>query len=474
MPNLVAYVVLIAWVPAGILLFRLLRPVTAATVVLLGAILLLPANLPLRLPGLPPIQREGFGGLALLAGYYLGVPARLRVARRLGWPEVLIAIQVLCAFASALMNPDPLRYGPARLPGLTAYDALGIAFNRLITIGVPFFVGCRIVRTFEDVYTVLRVIASAALVYIPLEVWEARMSPQLHATVYGYFPHDFLQHVRGGRYRPVVFTSSGLDLALYFATAAIACAGLARIRAKVFGVPAAVPWLVLLGALALCLSLGPMLIGVVASVAVLATTPVLQARIVKAFCFVILLYPLLRSQDLFPTQAFLDTAESISHDRAYSLGFRFRNEDALLEKARERPVFGWGTWGRNRVFDAETGRDDTVTDGYWILEIGMFGYTGFLSFFGLLLVPVVLAASRLRFLPRGPPRVLVGTLLVIVYVRAMDLLPNAFYTPLMMFLAGGLLPFSSALPRRPDSGPVVASTALRRPRGIPTPINEPT
>jgi hypothetical protein len=394
MPNLIAYIALIAWVPAGVLAFRLFRPATAATVVLLGAMILLPANCRIDLPGLPPVDRHTVGGLASLVGYYLGVPRKQRFARGFSWPEVLIGIQVLCAFMSAYMNPEPLRYGEITLPGLTEYDALGVAFNRMLVIGVPFFLGCRIVRTFDDVLSVLRVIAYAGLAYIPFVLWEARMSPQLHSTLYGYFPHEFMQHIRAGGYRPVVFTSSGLDLALFLATAVIACAGLARIKTRIFGMPAIVSFLALVAALAVCMSLGPLLIGLVASALVLSTKAEVQARVARALSFVILLYPVLRSQDMFPTGAFVSAAGAVSHDRAFSLDFRFRNEDALLSKARERPVFGWGTWGRNRVYDVSTGTDLSVTDGYWILEIGMFGFTGFLSFFGLLLAPVVLAASR--------------------------------------------------------------------------------
>jgi hypothetical protein len=473
MPNLIAYIALVAWIPAGILFYRLFRPVTAATIVLLGAMILLPANCPINLPGLPAVDRHGIGGLASILGYYLGVPRNQRFARRFGWPEVLIGIQVFCAFISAYTNPDPLRYGAITLPGLTEYDALGVAFNRMLMIGVPFFLGCRVVRTFDDVLSVLRVIAYAGLVYIPFVLWEARMSPQLHTMLYGYFPHEFIQHIRAGGYRPVVLTSSGLDLALFLATAAVACAGLARIKSKVLGMPALVPFLALVGTLALCLSLGPLLIGLVASAAVLSTRAVLQARVTKALSFVILLYPLLRSQDMFPTGVFLGTAQTISQDRADSLNFRFRNEDALLSKARERPAFGWGTWGRNRVYDVSTGTDLSVTDGYWIIEIGMFGLTGFLSFFGLLLAPVVLAASRLRFLPRGSPRVLIATVLVLVSVRAVDLLPNAFYAPMTMFLAGSLLPFASLARRKTDSGPAPTATSIRRPQEMAQRINEP-
>jgi hypothetical protein len=98
---------------------------------------------------------------------------------------------------------------------------------------------------------------------------------------------------------------------------------------------------------------------------------------------------LLRSQDLFPTKSVVAAADYVSYDRAFSIDFRFENEDRLLAKASERPIFGWGGWGRNRVYDAETSSDVSVTDGAWIIELGQFGLTGFLSLFLLIVAPIV-------------------------------------------------------------------------------------
>ncbi len=60
--------------------------------------------------------------------------------------------------------------------------------------------------------------------------------------------------------------------------------------------------------------------------------------------------------------------QNVSADRANSLRHRLNNEDMLLSRAFESPLFGWGGWGRNRVYD-ENGKDLTVTDGLWIIII---------------------------------------------------------------------------------------------------------
>jgi hypothetical protein len=438
MPNLFAQVALYAWVPLGILFFRLFKPVTAATVTLLGASVLLPANFTVNPPGLPPVDRHVASGIAALIGFFLFAPPETRRLRRLEWPVILILVLATSTFITTITNPDPLRYGDFVLPALSAYDAMGLVFNRGLTIGVPFFVGMRLIRSTEDVLAALRIIVLFGLAYVPLVLWEARMSPQLHTTLYGYFPHDFLQHIRAGGFRPVVFTGSGLECGLFMATAVVASVGLLQHGTKVLGLPPILTVLAVMVGLFACISLGPLLYGLLVPTLMLGTRATIQAKVSIALSFVILLYPLLRSQDLFPTEAFVSAAESVSSDRAYSLNFRFRNEDLLLERARDRALFGWGSWARSHVFDASTGKDESVTDGYWIIELGSYGLAGFLSFFSLLLAPGVLSARRIRAIPPGRPRQAVVVLILLVLVRAIDLIPNGFLAPITLFLAGSL------------------------------------
>jgi hypothetical protein len=72
-------------------------------------------------------------------------------------------------------------------------------------------------------------------------------------------------------------------------------------------------------------------------------------------------------------------------DRAQSLEFRLDNEEILGEKARQRFIFGWGGYGRNRVFDYNWAGelvDITVTDSLWIIAFGINGAIGLVSIFG--------------------------------------------------------------------------------------------
>ncbi len=83
--------------------------------------------------------------------------------------------------------------------------------------------------------------------------------------------------------------------------------------------------------------------------------------------------------------------------RAQSLDFRLQNENQLVDKALENPVFGWGGWGRSRIRDAE-GKEAAVADGLWIIALGERGFVGLVALGLTLLLP---AARFARPFPPG-------------------------------------------------------------------------
>jgi hypothetical protein len=116
-----------------------------------------------------------------------------------------------------------------------------------------------------------------------------------------------------------------------------------------------------------------------------------------------------------------------------------------LGHARERIWFGWGRFGRNRVYHGWQGRDSSVTDGYWIIILGTFGLVGFLAVFGLLAFTVLRAAMALRFAQTTRDSELLAALALIVAINMIDLLPNASISPWTWLLAGALLGRADAL-----------------------------
>ena len=167
-------------------------------------------------------------------------------------------------------------------------------------------------------------------------------------------------------------------------------------------------------------------------------TPRTQLRVALVLITIALFYPLLRFADVVPTGPMIEAANMISPERAGSLKTRFDNEDQLLERASERFVFGWGRWGRSRVY-ADWGSDISITDGRWIVTLGQFGLFGFLAEFGLLALPIFGAASALRFTKSMHDRVNLAALTLILAINIFDLLPNSGLRPLTWLLAGALL-----------------------------------
>ena len=151
-----------------------------------------------------------------------------------------------------------------------------------------------------------------------------------------------------------------------------------------------------------------------------------------------MLYPALRTVDLFPDSYLVDAAKIISTERADSLQFRFDHEKALLDRASQRIWFGWGRYGRSRLFD-EWGNDISVTDGRWVITLGQYGIVGFIAEFGLLALTVIRAASAIRNIQSPKDAIFFAALALIVSVTEIDLLPDSSITPTTWLYAGILL-----------------------------------
>jgi hypothetical protein len=127
--------------------------------------------------------------------------------------------------------------------------------------------------------------------------------------------------------------------------------------------------------------------------------------------------------------------EQVNPDRVGSLAFRLGNEDILMDRARQRPLFGWGGWSRGRVHDEE-GRDLSVTDGRWIIIFGQGGWVRYLAEYGLMTAPILLLAFRRR--SKGLEPATVGLALVLA-ANLVDSIPNGGVHTVTWLLAGALM-----------------------------------
>ncbi|MGY6276084.1 hypothetical protein [Methylomonas sp. MgM2] len=411
---------------------------------ILGAYLLLPSGTEVDLPMVPPMDKYTVSNLAafLVCRFVLG--KRIALLPRERWLRGLILVYLISPFITTMLNPDPIFAGPTVIKGMEYYDALSAVIRQTLFI-LPFLLGFTFLRDARSHEDILHVLVIAGLVYSLPSLLEVRLSPQLHAWIYGYFPHSFIQQMRGGGFRPVVFLGHGLLVAFFFTSAFFSASVFWKMRKSVLGVNAAAITAYLAVVLILCKSMASFLYAVVLFLVSRFSLPKTQVRFAKILAIVVVIYPMLRATDFFPVQELEEMAAEISKERAQSLQYRFDNEELLLKHAREQAFFGWGSWGRNRVYHPVTGKDLTVTDGRWIIVMGEYGWVGYLAEFGLLVLPILRSAKIISKIPDKRERGILATLNLLMAFSIFDLLPNASVAPWTWLLAGALVGRSEQL-----------------------------
>jgi hypothetical protein len=442
-PNWFAYFALLVWPVVAWYLFSRIPLGQALLWTILGGYLLLPVGTVIKYQMVPAFEKASIPNLAALlcCAFFTG---RLpKFFRGFGLAEILILAILIGPFISSMLNTDPIRIGATLLPGVGPYDAGSAAIFEFIFI-LPFFLGRQFLSRSEDNAEILRVLVIAALVYSLPILFEVRMSPQLHTWIYGYFPHFFLQQIRDGGFRPVVFLGHGLLVAFFTMTSTVAAAALWRTKTRLIQFPPGGITAYLSFILVLCKAGNALVYASVLVPLVRWANPRLQLRVASVLVIIALAYPMLRVADLIPTTSILEVARAVDTDRADSLRTRFHHEHLLLDRAWQRPWFGWGRFGRGRVYDSD-GTDISITDGYWINTLSDWGLIGFFAHFGLLALTVLRAAMAVKFAPTVREKVYIAALALIVAIGVFDLLPNASISPWTWLLAGALLGRAEAL-----------------------------
>jgi len=404
--------------------------------------MLLPSALVIDVPVVPPLDKDSITAAAtlLLCWIYGGNVPR---PRRSALLYFFAAALVISPLLSSINNSYELENAGKSIQGFYPLTALKFAGRNILML-VPMYIGSRFLATDKGRDALLKAVPTALLLYTPAMLFEVRMSPQLHRWVYGYFPHSFAQQIRDGGFRPVVFMSHGLEVALFTTLGLLATVMLLRKRDRILRVPAGLVAAYFSGVLVLCKSLGATIYAIVLAPVILLTRPRFWARIALIASLVVCIYPLLRSNGLAPTQLITNAAGAFSADRQASFDTRLNNEEALLAKANQKPLFGWGGWGRNRIFDKWTGQDISVTDGGWIIQYGCYGWAGYLALFGLLTV-ALWQALRATGSEATAANVTRGGLALLVGMYVIDSIPNSTQLAIIFPMAGAIA--SSAVVR---------------------------
>ena len=464
MPNIFAYLVLFSWPLVAVALFRTMSLERALVWTLIGGHLLLPSETGIKFPMLPTLDRSLIPSISALVLCMVMAPKLTLspdLSARTGRKVIfgLLALVIITPILTVLQNTQPFIDGRVFLPGLRLYDGYGLISQILFQM-IPLYLGIRYLNTREGHKVLLEVIALGGLAYTLPALLEIRLSPQLHRWVYGFFPHDFAQQVRDGGFRPVVFLNHGLMVGIFFCMSIIASVVLFR-EARREGRTAwtwlaAALWLTMV--LFLSKSLGALVIGLIFALVALFLGRRIQVTVAVAVAMIVMLYPMLRGAGLIPVDTVYNMALSISEDRAASLKFRLDNEDALLTHANEKPIAGWGSWGRNSLWDPETGRMTSITDGIWLNFIGVYGWLGYIGRFGLLTVPILFFAMRRKTF--GPSLITPG-LIMVLSSTLIDLLPNAGLVNYVWLMAGSVAGF--VLWQKQQAGGPVANAS---PEGV--------
>ncbi len=430
--EFLAQLLLFAWVPLVLVLFwssrHLRRAVIAAY---LGGLLLLPVASYKLLPSIPTIEKFLVTNLGVFLGIVFFDSARLRRFKP-SWLDLPMLVFCISPFASSIAND------------LGVYDGFSALAEAVMRWGIPYLVG----RVYFGDLQGLRELAIGTFVagvfYLPPILLESRLAPQLHSWIFGVpgvVSWESVAFFGPLRWKPAVFMQSALALTM-FMTAATLCGywlwsqgGLRWLR----GIR--VHWL-LLAALAGAF-LGKTLGGVTLLFAGGLSLWVMRwARTALPLALLLavpLLYVPLRATGLWSGQELTTfIAENLSERRAESLDTRLANENILVEKALRRPVFGWGRWGRSRIYDQELERDLSITDGLWIILLGCQGFVGLVSFTLILLLPPLFLLWKVSIdvwlhSAFAPATVLITLLLL----HAIDNLGNAMFNPLFILAAGG-------------------------------------
>ena len=444
MPNIFGILVFYSW---PLVVFWLLSKYPAKQAIFFAitlSVMFLPNGFSVDYPLIPPIDRETLTSLSLAAVlFFTGKKFKLFPP---GIPSKILIGYLIVLVISTELNSDAFVIGSKVFPALTHYDALSTIVRVLLTL-MPFFLGRFFLNNIEDNEKIFKALVLMGLIYTPFMLIELRLSPQFHNWVYGYSNVEFQQQMRGDGYRPTVFYGHGLGLAFWISTCVIAALALQKNKMRVSMFSASKVAIYLAIILVLCKTWSAMIYALLALFFIFRLKPVKQTKWALIIAVIVFTYPAAKIADIFPDREIVSTIFQYSPARAQSLEFRFENETILLARALERPYFGWNGWGRNRIYDSN-GKDNSVTDGRWIIELGVNGFMGFIFFYAILLMPLFYAHKNIENIQEPRQKVYFAALSIILAICIFDSVPNAGMGVMHLLLAGALLGQSELLAKQ--------------------------
>lgn len=428
--NLFAIVVLGAWVPLVMAMFLVMKPRRAVILAFVAGYLLLPETA-FTLHTLPDVNKVSLTVLGVILGSLIFDTRRLiSVKPRL--IDLAWFVLILAPLSASLSN------------NLGIMDGLSASINMLFRWGFAYWIGRAYFTDWEGIRELAMGIVLGGLVYVPLCWWEIRMSPQLHAQLYGwqfwsFRDNTYIFGVRLFGFRPNVFLADGLRVTMYMGVASVLAywAWVTGSPKRLLGMPMGAIVILLIITAFFSKAVGGITL-MFAGIGLLTITRHWPKTRVPILILMLAgpAYILVRSSGEWSGDFLVQSAQAVSPARAQSLEFRLDNEKMLIGKALKQPVLGWGGWNRSHVLD-ENNKDITIVDGLWILLMGEMGLIGLLAFTVMVIGPALLIWKRIptRFWS-DPACAAAVALAVVISMYMLDSLFNATFNQVTMLAIG--------------------------------------
>lgn len=436
--NVLGFLVLYGWILLCVIFFSTYKPQKAIILsVFVGYLFLPAASIPVNLPGIAEFTKRTSISFGIIIGSFFIKRADREQLCFTGLDWVVIAWCGIVPFLSSMSN------------GLGIKDAFSSSIDRILNWGTFFWFGRKYFGSPDALKQVSRAVIILGLVYSLLCLFELRMSPQLSNMVYGFFPHSFLQHIRGNGYRPIVFLNHGLLVSLWmsFSTVLAYSYSLNEPETKFFNINIKIIVIYLAVITVLTKTLGStiyMFIGLFFVNRYYKKGTTVYPFLIIAF---ILIYSFLRINGFINIYVVQEELSNLfPPDRVYSLMFRLRMEDLMLDAIRERILLGWGWIGRGLdPQDFAVFNNSIIFDSYFIIFLLVNGVVGFISLNLLILsgpVSVFMNKEAKAAVLRGEIDTShAATLSLLSFLYAFDFLLNAPNVPVFILIAGALLGF---------------------------------
>ena len=428
-------IVMTAWLPIVFYLFKRFKIQEAVIISFIVAWLFLPQRAGFVFPGLPDYERMSATVYSIFLATVVYDFQRIDKFN-FSWIDIPMLVWCVCPLFSSISN------------GLGVYDGISASLGQTIAYGGPYFIGRIYLNNLAGMRKLAIGIFIGGLAYVPLCLYEIRFSPQLHRIIYGYHGNpSFVQTKRYGGFRPTVFMQHGLSVGMWMMAATLVGIWLWKTGSLKQLYSISMRWLVaaLLITFILTKSTGAyglLLLGV----AVLFIAKQFRTSIALLLTVFFMAFYLQQnvSANVSFSEQIITTLNSfnVPEERILSLKYRFDNEELLGDKARERIIFGWGGWARNRVYDYNwRGEyvDVSTTDSLWIITFGTNGLVGLISLYASVLVPVLSFIWYYPALYWSHSKISSTVAIVVVVTLYMiDCLVNDQPNPVFTFATGGI------------------------------------